>query len=78
MKLLLINQLTLKLLISNINYNRHWLAAPSREARPVTKNFYLSAMDHYKNLYPADEIIFIVASGMPIAHTEVVHELCCD
>ena len=47
----------------------HLLAAPSRGALPVTKNFYRSAMEHYKNLFPEDNIIFIVASGKLRSHT---------
>ena len=52
-------------------FNSHWLAGPAREGRPVTKNFFLSAMDHFNKLLPAEEIIFIVGSGKRFAHEDL-------
>ena len=55
-------QLLINILITSDDI-RHWLAAESRKAHPVTNNFYLSAMNHYKSMFPEEYIIFIVASG---------------
>ena len=48
-----------------------WLASPKRDGRPVTKNFFLSAMDYFKKLLPAEEIIFIVGSGKRFAQGDL-------
>ena len=42
--------------------SRVWLASPKRRGKPVTKNFFISAMALFEKILPNDEILYIVAS----------------
>lgn len=45
--------------------------AVNHKGKPVTKNFYLSAMDYFIKLFPNDELIFIVAAGIIFSYPSI-------